>query len=147
MGMLSILLGVLMQIFVSVLDVQLESESTSSIDQDSRYILSRFMYDINRADKTIILPVNLGDTTSTLEIKIDNINYNYNLDAGNLEVTDDTGTYTLNSFDTTISNLTFQKLGILEGTNTIRINFTITGKTIKPGGVETKSFQTTVGTR
>src|SRR3990172_6790072 len=38
MGMLSILLAVLSQIFVSILNVQLESQSSSSIEQDSRYI-------------------------------------------------------------------------------------------------------------
>lgn len=148
MGMLSILLGVLSQIFVTILDTQLESESTSSIQQDSSYILSRFMYDINNAD-SIISPVDLGDQGNTLTITIDGTPYSYGINpgTGNLEVSDGTGDYQLNGFDTSVSNLTFQRLGNLEGNDTIKINFTITGKTQKSGGPEIRNFQTTVGTR
>lgn len=148
MGMLTILLGVLSQIFVTILDAQLESESTSSVQQDSSYIISRFMYDINNAD-SIISPANLGDQGNTLIITINGTPYTYGINSGtgNLEVTDNSVDYQLNGFNTTVSNLTFKRLGNMEGNDLIMVNYTITGKTQKTGGPEIRSFQTTIGTR
>jgi len=53
MAVFSILLTVLLQIFFSALDVQLESKATSGVDQDGTYIMARLTYDIQRAQAVI----------------------------------------------------------------------------------------------
>src|SRR5579859_4809889 len=52
MGIFSTLLMVLVQLFGSIVNVSLESQSNSSVSQDSRFILSRMSYDIRLADPT-----------------------------------------------------------------------------------------------
>src|SRR5258708_14824797 len=49
MGIFSLMLIALTQIFTSIIDVQLESQSNGSVSQDGQYILSRLSYDISRA--------------------------------------------------------------------------------------------------
>lgn len=147
MGILSALLVVFTDIFTSILDNELSSQRTSSVAQDGRYIYSRLIYDINRA-QGIVLPANLGDTSVSLQAVIAGKLYTYALSNGNLTITDDTGTsYMLNSYDTTISGLQFTRLGNATGKHTFRINFDVTGKILMHGTTEVKSFQTTAGLR
>jgi len=147
-GMISILFIVLTQVFGSILDAQLESEATSSVQQDGRFILSRFSYDIRRSDD-IILPAALGDQSSSLQLNIGGVNYTYSLNSGDLELTNDIGTNAINSGDTTVSNLQFTRIGNsgANAKNTIQIEYTVTTKVIRPKGLETKDYQTTIGVR
>lgn len=146
MGILSMLLVVFTDIFTSILDTQLSSQRTSSVAQDGRYIYSRLIYDINRA-QGVILPANLGDVSVSLQATISGTLYTYALAGGNLTVTDNTGTYALNSYDTTISGLQFTRLGNASGKHTFRINFNVTGRIPMHGTTEVKAFQTTAGLR
>src|SRR4030042_5852170 len=61
MGLLAILLVVLTEILVSILAVKIEFEATSSVEQDSRFLLSRLFYDINRAS-AITTPGSIGSS-------------------------------------------------------------------------------------
>lgn len=150
MGILSIFLIILTQTFTSILDVQLESEATSTLTQDGNFILSRFAYDINRA-KTILIPANPGDQGSTLQLSIDGINYTYTLDSlnKNIMLTSNLGQFQLNSFDTSITGLNFERFGnpTPPVSNTITISFTLASKTIRNTGPEKRTYQTTVGIR
>lgn len=146
MGLFSILLIVLAEVFTSALDDRLKSESTSQVVQDGRFILVRFMYDINRAE-SIAAPAVLGEQTNSLQIIISGATYTYVLNNNNLELTNNFGINKLNSGDTTISDLNFKRLGNISGKNTIQINFTLTSKTIPKSGPEIKNFQTIVGLR
>jgi len=147
MGMLSIILVVLSQIFGSILDAQLESQSTSAVHRDGRFILSKLTYDVHRAS-SIVLPASLGASSTSLQLDISGIN-TYSLNNGNLELTDSLETNNLNSADTTVSNLTFTRIGntVANAKNTVRITYTITSKIVRPKGMETKDFQTTIGIR
>jgi len=147
MGLLSIILVVLSQIFGSILDAQLESEATSSVHRDGRFILSKLTYDVHRAN-SIVLPASLGASSTSLQLDISGIN-TYSLNNGNLELTDSLGTNNLNSGDTIVSNLTFTRIGnsVANAKNTVRIFYTVTSKVIRPKGLETKDFQTTIGIR
>ncbi len=145
MGLLSLLLVVMVDLFAASLDVQLESQAVSSVDRDGRFILSRFTYDINRAD-SIVSPT-LGLQANTLQLLIGGVSYTYTLNNGNIQLTNSFGTDLLNSFDSTISNMSFQRLGNTTGKHSIRFLFTITSKTTRPAGPETKQFQTTIGVR
>jgi type II secretory pathway pseudopilin PulG len=146
MGIFSILLVVLTEIFVTILKVQLESEATSSVEQDSRFILTRLMYDIQRAN-TVNLPASLGDQGSVLRFIIGGVTYTYTINNDNLELTMNANANKLNSFDTTISNLTFQRLGNPGGINSINVGFTVTSKAKRASGPEIKNVQTVIGLR
>ncbi len=146
LGMLSILLVVLSQVFGSIIDTRLESESTSSIVQDGNLLLNRFMYDIARAS-AINRPNVVGATDTTLDLTISGVNYLYALNSGNLQLTVNSTAYQLNSIDSTISNLTFKRIGNDDGKDTIQLGYTVTGKIQRPAGLESKSYQTTIGLR
>ena len=146
MGLLAILLVILTEILVSILNVKLESEATSSVEQDGRYILSRLAYDINRAD-SITTPVNPGDTGDTLEIIIDGVSNSYSESGNDLQLTNGSGTNNLNSSETSISDLILQRLGNAGGKNSIKLQFTVISVAVKSGGAEQKIYSTTIGLR
>jgi type II secretory pathway pseudopilin PulG len=137
-----VFLLVLTQIFTASLDVQLESEAQSAIQQDGRFILSRLDFDILRAD-AITVPVAAGDVEDNLALTIDGNTYTYTLLNRNLLITDAAGSHNLNSFGTTVSNLTFKRLS----NDTIQASFTLTSTTQRPGGADIRNFQSTFGTR
>ena len=149
MGLLAILLVVLTEILVSILAVKIESEATSSVEQDSRFILSRMVYDISRATD-ISFPPQIGQTRSNLKMTVGGFLYEYAENGGNLQLINDLGTNNLNSSETTISNPSFQRIAntaVPDTKDTIKIQFTITSKTTRSQGPETKTFTTTVGRR
>jgi type II secretory pathway pseudopilin PulG len=150
MGIFLILLAVLTQIFVSTLNVQLESQATSSVQQDGRYIIARLSYDINRAE-AITAPSTLGtDPThpDTLQLTIGSETYTYTTTNNQLTLQVAAGqAQPLTSFGTTISNLTFTRIGTLSNKDSIQIVFTLTSTSSSGKGPEIKSFQSSVGLR
>ncbi|OGH16623.1 MAG: hypothetical protein A3C30_04305 [Candidatus Levybacteria bacterium RIFCSPHIGHO2_02_FULL_40_18] len=146
MGILSLFLLVQTQIFTSVLGVRLESEANSQVSQDSRFIMARLIYDINRAEN-IAVPATPSAVTDSLELIIDGTSNIYSLSAGNLLITNSQGSDNLNSFGTRISNLSFKKLGNVGGKNTVTISLTLTSVTQREAGPETRTVQTTSGLR
>ncbi len=146
MGLLSILIVIMVDLFASSLDVQLESQATSAVQQDARFLLSRLTYDVQNA-QNVLVPATIGSQSASLQLSINSVNYTYALNNGNIQLTNNNGTDNLNSFDTTVSNLTFKKLGNGSGKDTVQIVFTLTSKVVRNTGAETKNFQTTVGLR
>ncbi len=148
MGIFSILILSMFQLLTSILDVQLESQSTSSVSQDGRYILNRLTYDIKKA--TIVTSPTLGSQGQSLLISDGVTNYTYNLSDGNLVLNNSaTGTTDqLNSVNTSVSNLNFLTLSDTNAENkTVTVSFTVNSKTIRREGINTKNFSTTIGTR
>ena len=146
MGILSLLLLVITNVFVSVLDVQLESQAQSGVVTDSQYILSRLDYDIQRAEN-ITIPEQLGDVSSILNLSIDGINYTYELNNTDLEINDGVSTNKLNSNETNVSNLEFKRTGNATEGATVKIDFTLTSKTKRNNIYESKTIQTSLGLR
>src|SRR3989344_7005102 len=112
MGLLVILLSVLTSIFMSSLDVQLESEANSAVEQDGSYILSRLTYDIHRA-QSIATPA-IGDPPAgSFGLVVNGVNFTYSIDAGNnLVLQEGLGPNNkLNGYDASISNLLVTRLG------------------------------------
>lgn len=146
MGILSILVGVMTTMFGQIIDTSLESRATSGLDQDGRYIVAKLTHDMQQATD-IVTPAAPGSTTSpSLTIKINSIDYTYSLDAsGNLQLVNDLGTNVLNGYTTQVNDLTFQRLGIGNTTDTVQVKFRLTSKIKQSKGSETKSFQTTIG--
>src|SRR5438094_795700 len=75
-GIFSILLVALFQLFTTILDIQSESQATSSVDEDGKFILSRLSYDIQRTN-AIVTPASVGQQGSTLQLTIGGASYTY----------------------------------------------------------------------
>lgn len=146
MALLGIFLITLTDMFVAILNVKAESESTSAVEQDGRYILARLAYDVEKAT-AVTTPASLGGNGSTLVLTIDGTTHSYSINADNLQLVDNLGTYNLNSSESKISSINFHRLGNSGGKDTIKINFTIDSATQSNKGVESRTFNTTVGRR
>lgn len=150
MGILTVLLLVLTQIFVSVIDSRLESESLSSIEQDGNYIMARLMYDIERSTN-IITPATPGAHGSTLQIVVDGVTNTYTLNGSNIQLTNGAGTDRLNGYDTTISSLDFKRVStdsaITSPKDSILVNITVVSQTTRRVGTESRSYQITAASR
>jgi type II secretory pathway pseudopilin PulG len=150
MGIFSILLVVLFQLFVAVFDVELESQATSVVAQDGRYILNKFTYDIKNATSSSIITPVVGAPGQTLVISQGLANYTYALINGNLTINNNTlgTTDQLNSVNTTVTSINFSRLSDTNNEfSTISISFTLNSKVIRRNGVNSESFSLTAGTR
>ena len=127
MGILVFVLLILTQILSSILEVRLESEAASTVHQDGRFILSKLTRDINRAE-SIVLPATPSAQTDSLALTIDSISHTYSLLNNNIMITNNIGSNNLNSYETTVSNLSFKRLGNVGGKNTITASFTLTSE-------------------
>lgn len=146
-GIFSIFLVVTLEMFSSIFDIQLESEATSSVSSDGKYIIQRFTYDVNRAS-SISVPAAYGSSDTSLTLVINGQNYIYSLNSGHLTLENETmGTIDqLNSSESSLSNLSFVKLDG-GGKDTVQISFTLTSDAKRRGGQEVRSFQTSAGLR
>ena len=144
MGLFAILLLILLQVFSSIIQVQLDSEATSSISQDGQYILSRLTYDILRST-AIVIPSTLGASSSALTLTINNSAYAYIIatSGGKLVL----GTDNLNSYNTTFSNFSVTKLASTNGLTTLTFSFALTSVAKPVQGPRSETFKTTVGLR
>jgi hypothetical protein len=145
-GILTIFLYVMTNIFTSVLDMQLESETASAVVQDGGYILSRLTYDMGRASE-IVEPNGIGVESAQLVLRINAVDYRYRAVNGNFILSRDATSDALNSFGTGISNLSFRRYGNVNGKNSIRVAFTLASTTERSSGPEVREYQTTIGLR
>lgn len=141
-GLFTILLVVFLQLFSSIIGVQLESESRSAISQDGQYILQRLSYDIMRAD-SVVSPTTLGATASAMTLTISGSSSAYIVSGGNLLL----GSDQLNSFATQVNNFSVLRLSNSNGADSLQISITLTSLTMESSGAKTKTFQTTVSRR
>jgi len=146
MGLLMLMLLIFTEIFASIIDNQLSSRNTSSTADDGRHIYSRFIYDVGRADD-ITQPGGFGSGSASLTLTIDGSDFTYGMSGDNLMVTDATSTEQINSYATSISDLTFTKVGSSSANDTVQINFTVTGRINQRGIIDQQIYQTTAGLR
>lgn len=147
MGLLSIILLVFIELFVSLTRVRMENESTSNIQQDSSYLINKLIYDIHQA-KTISLPLNPPDESNVLNMIVNGTTYSYATDsAKNLIMSDGTTDYQLNGYDTQVSSILFTRLGQDDIHDVIKIKFTVASRVKKPAGFESQAYETIVGLR
>lgn len=152
MGLLSGLLIAITDIFLSSLNVKIGSEATSSLEQDGRYIISRLTYDIHRA-QNIVSPSSLGATADALTLTVGGSPYLYSTLARNMWLQDNIDTQRLNGNKTDITFFSVTRLGndpVLypndkSPKDTLQIVFTLVATA--SSGLETRTFQTTVGLR
>jgi hypothetical protein len=143
MGLLTILVGILGSIFGSIIDTQLESNALSNVDQDGRYIMAKLIYDFH-ASQSITTPTTPGQQTSSLQIIVNSQNYTYSLNNSNLQLVNNLGTNQLNSIGSTVSNLSFLRIGTGDNNDTVKVRFTLTSSASRTKGPEIRNFETTL---
>ena len=141
LGLASIMLVILSELFVSILNESVETQNYSAVQTDGRYILARLRYSINNAD-SITTPLNLGETSNTLEL--DGGKYRFYL-ADNkfyLYSRDDVGSpsYLMSNLDTKITDLVFSQQGNVGGKPVISIAFTASSGEVGTTQHETQTF-------
>ena len=132
MVIVGILLTVLGGILISTLDVQTDSQSTSVVEADGRFLLARLGYDVHRASSL---------TTPNLVLIIDGQTYTYAVVNSVLQLTTPSGSSHLTSPGVQVTDFSVTRLGNPSGIPTAQIKFTLTN------GRETRNYQTTVGLR
>lgn len=148
MGLLSIFLVLLVNILVTTLSFRLGTESSSALNQDTRFIMSRLSYDLYNADN-LTLPVTPGDTSGSLVLTLDGVQKTYSVD-GNGDLTETSGGVPskLNSTGTRVTGLNFERIGVPGEAPTVKINLTLESRiTLQGGVVESESIETTFGLR
>lgn len=146
MGLLSILLVVLTDILVAALNLGLGAKSYSAVESDGRYIMSRITYDIKRASE-ILVPENVGDQDSSLELVIFDEISSYELSSGDLLLVNPYGTNNINGSDSIVSDLTFTRVMQGSTATSIKVEFTVTGKAKNNVGQEVQQFESTIAER
>src|SRR4051812_24567410 len=89
-ALMTIFMLVLTDIFTTTLRLQTETEASSSAEEDGRFILLRFIHDINAAS-AITTPATLGATSSTLAITVNSVAFMYRLNSGKLQISKNGG--------------------------------------------------------
>lgn len=146
-GILSIILMVFIELFVSLSQLRLESRSTSNIQQDSSYLINKLIYDVHQAG-SVSLPLHPPEESNTLNMVINGTSYSYATDsAKNLIMSDGSSNYQLNGYDTEVPSILFTRLGQDDIHDVIKINFTVTSKVKNPGGYESQDYETVIGLR
>lgn len=146
MGLLTILMTILTRLFTATIDVQLTSEATGGLEEDSRFIYSRLAYDLTRAE-TIVTPGTPGSSSNTLTIIIGPATYTYRVVGTNLMLESGTGESALNSYMTAISNVSFTELGPVAGKKSIQVKYTMTSTIQSSSGTVTRDIETTITQR
>lgn len=124
MGLVAIFLGILTNLFISVLDLKNESLATSAVESDGRFILQRLIYDTGQEGT-------------------DSIIADYSL-VGDKLVRDGSN---LNSSETSISNFETTPLGNLGGKQSLQVKFTVSSIRSDISGGEQREYQITLGSR
>ncbi|MBC7581921.1 hypothetical protein H7097_03585 [Aeromicrobium sp.] len=145
MGLLSIFLVVMTTIFTSALDVQTQSETYSATLSDGRFIMARLNYDISRAT-AVTTPAALGAAGTSLVLTINATPYTFAVVGSNLQLTDPTGSANLTG-GTSISSVSFQRLGNVGGKDTVRYTFILSSLARNEGVSNTQTFTSTAELR
>lgn len=146
MGLLSVLLIVFTQIFVSALALQLRSESISTLQQDGTFIYSKLAHDFNQAS-AVTAPVNIGDTGQTLTLTISGQVWTYTVSNGNLTVTNPLGSFVYNGYQTQVDSWQLERVGNPGGSDQVKIDLTLRTRISGAESDQITSYSTTLGIR
>jgi len=142
MGIMSILVVILSEVFGSILTMKLRSQATTAVAQDSRYVISRLAYDISRATDIT------NGSGNTLGLVINGAAYTYSLQASTLVLSIDGGSVqALTGVRTKINSLSFTRTDV-GAHKAVQINLNLAPVIIQPGGVTgARQLTTTVALR
>lgn len=139
LGLSSIMLVILGELFVSILNESVETQNYSAVQTDGRYITARLRYTINNAD-SITTPANLGDTSGELTTVNGGSQFHYYVNGDKLYLNDGTGDYLISNLDTKITELGFSRQGNIGGKPVISVLFTASSGVSGTAQYETQTF-------
>jgi hypothetical protein len=145
-GLLSIFILLLFNLFSSLLSSQTRSVAVSLIQTNGNFILTKLTHDINQAD-SIVSPATLDTPVTTMTLKNGTNNVTYSVVDKRLVLSDATGNHNLNDVDTTFSNFIVRRLGNTGGKQGLEISFTITSNVTDNSNIKTKDFNIFATTR
>jgi len=141
MGLLSIFILILFNLFATILSAQTRSSAVSLVQTNGNFILTKLTSDINQAD-SIVSPASIGSSLTSMTIKIGTTDATYSLANGRLVLVDSSGTFNLNDSDTTVSNFVATRIGNSGGKAGIQLQFSLTSNVVDNSNIKTKDFQT-----
>lgn len=130
MVLLTGFLLILLDLFTTTLNFKLQSESTSALNQDARFILGSLNYNIYNSKAATVV--------TSSKLSLDSGTKVFDLVGNDLLL----NSVKLNSTDTKVNSISFVKIG-----NTVKISFTLESLIQTPSGVKTQSVDTTLGLR
>lgn len=143
MGIFSILIVVLSQVFGEIMALKLKSESVSALSSDSRYVITRLAYDVARSQSITV------SNPSTLTLDVTGHTYTYSAQNNLLTISYDGGTpERLHTPSTKIANLVFTKLAGLGGKQSVLVDLSLESNIMEPGGIiDSRHLISTYATR
>ncbi len=123
LGLSTIMLLILSQLFVAILEESVKVQNYSAVQADGRYVLGRLKMQLNNAD-SVSVPASLGDSAGELVLTEGGVTYRYYVNSEHLYLSDGTGDYLVSDLDTRITDALFTRTGNADGKPVILIEFT-----------------------
>lgn len=146
MGLFSIFLVILSNMYATILETQQRSLATSYVELSGRYILSRLIYDVHHAD-SIQAPASLGGEGTTLVLRRNGSDSTFAVSDGVLSLANGSSTTSLHSNEVSISDFEITRLGNVNGKHTLGVSFVVNSVIPDTTGIQTRTFSTTISTR
>ncbi len=146
MGLFSMFLVLLTNMFATILETQQRSLATSYVEQTGRFVLARLMYDVHRAT-SITTPAAAGSTDTSLDLNIDGVPYSYSIDNGVFQLSNSSGVHDLHAGQVTVSNFSLTRIGNVNGKHTLQLSFDVESVVPDTTGIQSRTFSTTLGIR
>lgn len=146
LGLSTVMLVILSQLFVSILDESVKTQNYSAVQTDGRYILGRLKTQLNNAD-AVTIPADLGETSDSLVLAVSGVAHTYYIANNKLYLSDGTGDYLVSHVDTNITDIAFTRTGNAVGKPVILIEFTSSTGSIGTIGYESQTFKSAGGLR
>ncbi len=146
LGLSTIMLVVLSELFVSILDESVKTQNYSAVQTDGRYVLGRLKTTLNNAD-AVLTPSSLGESTDELELTVGGATHRYHTMNNKLYLSDGTGDYLVSHLDTRITDALFTRTGNADGKPVIVFEFTSSTGVQGTVGHESQTFKGAGGLR
>lgn len=146
LGIVSALLVIFINLFGVIVDRQLETESLSSTQYESTYLLSRFTYDFGRAS-SIDVPAFPGSSSAMLRLIIDGIAHEYTASDGAFVLLRDGQILRMTSNKSIINSPQFIRYGTGTVHDIVQLDFDIESHSQLRGIGDSIHFSTQLGIR
>lgn len=128
LGLSTILMLTLAELFAGVLEESTKTQNYSAVQTDGQYVMTRLRNHISAASQ-IMVPASLGDSSTELQILVDGITYRYYLannpqGVSQLYMNDGAADYLVSSVDSSVTDVSFVRTGNANGSPVINIQFT-----------------------
>lgn len=153
MGLTATLIAVMSQVFIATLGLRLESEHTTSVQQDGRFIMARLRYDVRRSTSIVSPPLGVASSSMVLVIPEEGSDqtYQYLWNGSDLTVTTATSSYALHSNRSIVTDFSVTPMGSFGQGSThsglITVTLGLAGNTDVEPGQQALELHTTIGQR